>query len=269
MIYDHQPGDEIQYREWYNNSGGPPAANYQRYTKHVFLERNNSPDTITYRIERSVFEMGSDVLVTDTILLKYRRDVVLAEIPYDYIDQNNRLEYRVLELKDYCGFSMWTYIAKPEHLIYCVEDNCWGVYDTQGPPPIGETRLVAGLGLYVDVRAVISPPPYGYSSGEEIDFFKKNGISCGQEVIVNVGNQPLVDYSLTIYPNPAGNKLFIKTDSAMNGTIRILNLSGQLLAEMSFENSLSEISTENLKPGIYLVKVIGNKGVAVKKFIKE
>lgn len=269
MIYDHQPGDEIQYREWYDNFGGPPAVNYQRFTKYVFLERSNSPDTITYRVKRSVFEMGSDVILTDTILLQYRREVVLAEIPYDYIDQNNRMEYRVLDMADYCGLSMWTYTTKPEYLMYCAEDNCWGVYDTQGPPPVGETRVVAGLGLYLDVSTVISPPPYGYSSGKEVVYFKKNGISCGQEVIVGVENQPLSDHTVTIFPNPAGDKLFIKSASAIDGTILILNMNGQLVHESVFENSFAEISTGNLSPGIYLIKVIGSNGVTVKKFIKQ
>ncbi len=269
MIYDHQPGDEIQYREWFDNFGGPPAVNYQRFTKYVFLERSNSPDTITYRVKRSVFEMGSDVMLTDTILLQYRRGVVLAEIPYDYIDQNNRMEYRVLDMADYCGLSMWTYTTKPEYLMYCAEDNCWGVYDTQGPPPVGETRVVAGLGLYLDVSTVISPPPYGYSSGKEVVYFKKNGISCGQEVIVGVENQPLIDHSVAIFPNPAGDFLYIRNEHDNSGTIGIFNSNGQLKISAIIENQLTELDLTNLSPGIYLVKVIGAKQLRSFKLIKE
>lgn len=72
-----------------------------------------------------------------------------------------------------------------------------------------------------------------------------------------------------IYPNPAGDKIFVQTGSDIDGTIRIFNLNGQVIYESLFENSFAEISTEHLKPGVYLIKVIGSKRVAVKKFVKQ
>jgi hypothetical protein len=75
--------------------------------------------------------------------------------------------------------------------------------------------------------------------------------------------------NIEIYPNPAGDKVFIKSDSDINGTILIFNLNGQLISETNSEKSLTEVSTEILMSGVYLIKVIGSKGVTVKKFIKQ
>lgn len=77
------------------------------------------------------------------------------------------------------------------------------------------------------------------------------------------------DERMFVYPNPAGDKLFVKSDSDFDGTIRIFNLNGQLIRETASNKSLTEINTENLRPGVYLIKVLGSKGLAIKKFTKE
>ncbi|MHC1776833.1 MAG: T9SS type A sorting domain-containing protein [Lentimicrobium sp.] len=269
MIYDHQPGDEIQYREWFYREGGPPYENYDRFIKYSYLNRTDTQDSIIYLVTRTVFEMGASNEVTTSLTLKYSREGSIAVVPYDKIYPDYIINNRYLKIVDYCGLPLWTYSNKPKYLVYCSEENCWGPMDVPGPPPIEETRYVAGLGLYLDRSYLFGFPPSGYDYWKGIVYFKKNGQSCGQEVIVGLNTQPLPDYSVNIFPNPAGKKLFIKTESAIDGTIRIFNLNGQLIHESLFENSFAEISTENLSPGIYLVKVIGQKGVSVNKFIKH
>lgn len=268
MIYDHQPGDEIQYREYYFRPDGPPYENYDRFIKNVYVDREDTQDSIIYLVTRTVFEMGASNEVTTSLILKYPRDGFLAEVPYDKIYPDYILNNRYLKIVDYCGLPLWTYSIKPEYLTYCSEENCWGPMDIPGPPPIEETRYVAGLGLYLE-ESYIFIYNWEYYRREKIMYFKKNGITCGEEAIVNVHNLLLPDNSLIIYPNPAGNQIFIKTNFVEKGTIQIINLHGQIIQETSLEEALTGISTKSLKPGIFLIKLIGSKGVAVKKFIKQ
>ncbi|MBK6967348.1 MAG: T9SS type A sorting domain-containing protein [Bacteroidales bacterium] len=268
LIYDHQPGDEIQYNEYHFIPDGPPYENYDRFIKYVYVDREDTQDSIIYLVNRTVFDMGESNEVTTSLTLKYSRNGFIAVVPYDKIYPDYIIHNRYLKIVDYCGLPLWTYSIKPQYLTYCGEENCWGPMDIPGPPPNEETSYVAGLGLYLD-ESYIFIPNWEYYQGKKITYFKKNGITCGEEAIVGLNNQPLPDYSVNIFPNPAGDKLFIKSAFAIDGTILILNMNGQIVHESMLENSFAEISTENLSQGIYMIKVIWSNGVTVKKFLKQ
>ena len=73
---------------------------------------------------------------------------------------------------------------------------------------------------------------------------------------------------LTIYPNPAKEKVTIQSESKI-GSIKIYDIYGKLVKAIS-NNSLSEIvNIEDLSKGIYMVKVISSEGFSQLKFIKE
>lgn len=72
-----------------------------------------------------------------------------------------------------------------------------------------------------------------------------------------------------IFPNPAGDVLYIRNEYNNSGTIGIFNSSGQLKIITILENQLSRLDLTNLNPGIYLVKVIGEKQLRSYKLIKE
>jgi hypothetical protein len=71
---------------------------------------------------------------------------------------------------------------------------------------------------------------------------------------------------LQVYPNPAKEEIFIKSDSLIK-QVEIYSLTGALL--LSCNNFNGKISISALPQGVYLIRVYTNEGVAVSKIVKE
>ncbi|NTW26238.1 MAG: hypothetical protein HGA37_16175, partial [Lentimicrobium sp.] len=211
LIYDHQPGDEIQFHDIFYRQYGPPFENYDRFIKYTFLSRTDNSDTISYTIARFTFYQDSLNGVLDTIQMTYLKNEVLATVPFEKPDTLWFLMNRNLYLDDYFGLPLWSYRESPEHLVFCGADNCWGPYDTNGPPLEGEIIYVIGLGEYLNQGYQFGAPPNGYSYSKRIVYFKKNGTDYGNEVIVSIKPSPLPEAGFSVYPSPVGNMLYVKT----------------------------------------------------------
>jgi hypothetical protein len=72
---------------------------------------------------------------------------------------------------------------------------------------------------------------------------------------------------IQIYPNPASTTIDIK--SPIIGTLSILDLGGQQILQQEITKPTTTIDVSTLPSGVYVVKVIGEKGVQVGKFIKQ
>jgi hypothetical protein len=269
MLYDHQPGDEIQYFDYSSYPGGPPEDNYQRYIKHHFLERDDTPDSIIYTVVRNTFEAGSPDQETDTITLRYRKDDILAVIPFDHIDQSASLVVKKSYQADYCSLNLWSYSLTPGYLTYCLADNCWGSYDIPGPPPTEQTVYVCGLGLYRDESAIVSPPPYGYDRSYRIIYFKKNGVVCGDEVFVGMNDFSGPPCFFTVYPNPVHRAMIIDKGVEGESILSVCDMTGQEVMRISVSKRLTKIDIGALKKGIYLVRIISGTEVGIRKIIKD
>jgi hypothetical protein len=81
--------------------------------------------------------------------------------------------------------------------------------------------------------------------------FKSLGIPDSQKI------------SASVYPNPATGRLFIKSEIPIK-SFRILDINGRTL--LSGEGNITELDVSSLKPGLYLLSIITEKGLAVKKF---
>lgn len=99
----------------------------------------------------------------------------------------------------------------------------------------------------------------------------RNGgyFSFAQNVVIEDDTQSVNDIDKTevlIYPNPARNTIFVRSDIPIS-KIEILDLSRNKLLR---ESSSATIGLENLPNGIYLIRtILQNKSVIVKKFIKN
>lgn len=75
--------------------------------------------------------------------------------------------------------------------------------------------------------------------------------------------------NLSVYPNPANNKLFLKWDEGYLSEIRIFDAGGKLLffeKEAALENT-HEIDVSDLSGGVYFVRINNKKGMTTKKVI--
>lgn len=73
--------------------------------------------------------------------------------------------------------------------------------------------------------------------------------------------------NIAVYPNPATDNITI--ECPMSSQIEISNIEGQLLKTLMSSNSKTNIDVSTLPCGVYVVKVKTEKGVTVRKFIKE
>ncbi|MEO5572796.1 MAG: T9SS type A sorting domain-containing protein [Bacteroidia bacterium] len=79
------------------------------------------------------------------------------------------------------------------------------------------------------------------------------------------GTLPIV----TIYPNPVGEKLIVKTNNSELSEIVLFDMVSRKLLQQQFKNAVS-FNTEHLERGIYLYEVRGKNGVLKKgKVVKE
>jgi len=269
MIYDHQPGDVIQYHDFKYMEGGPPWFNYDNYVTHTFLERQETQDSLIYLVDRLTYNTDTSALIYDTITLKYKKNVIIAEIPFDKINQQSILRTTSLSKIEYCGIDLWTYRIIPEYLAYCAEDNCWGHYDIPGPPPWEIVDYVEGLGLYRDRSSIAAPPPEGYQFYWGIVYFKKDGIECGQQVVVDLDELSSPhDLSVVIYPNPARDKLVIESLNSIE-LVEIYDLRGLKIFEQYIpigENEI-KIDVSKLVAGMYVCCINSSNKKVVKKLI--
>ncbi|HOY30571.1 MAG TPA: kelch repeat-containing protein [Bacteroidales bacterium] len=72
---------------------------------------------------------------------------------------------------------------------------------------------------------------------------------------------------INLSPNPAHDNLIV--EAPINATIELINQQGQILERINLSKTKTEINISNFAKGLYIVKLIGADGIAVKKFIKE
>ncbi len=70
-----------------------------------------------------------------------------------------------------------------------------------------------------------------------------------------------------IFPNPATENISLVM--AGKSTIEILNSEGQVIKILKTEDNTTTVDVSGLSRGMYFVKIITEKGIGVKKFVKE
>ncbi len=74
--------------------------------------------------------------------------------------------------------------------------------------------------------------------------------------------------SLNIYPNPVGNKLMLET-GIDQGEILCWSIDGRLMWQELLSANLTQVSTENLPSGIYLIQLKNEQGSVFEKLVKR
>jgi len=76
--------------------------------------------------------------------------------------------------------------------------------------------------------------------------------------------------SVSVYPNPVAEKIkLIMPDGETIYNIKIVNVEGEELRQQEVNGSNPTIDVSTLPNGMYILRILGDKGVKVKKFIKE
>ncbi len=272
ILYDHRAGDEIQIRD-YLNYNYPSPDNHERYIKYTFLSKTVTMDSISYQAVRHVFDKGSSTSTNDVVELKYLRNEIITELPYDYLKPDYFFANRKLYINDYCGLRLWTYSENQNRgLRYCSEENCWGSNDVPGPAPTEETIYTVGLGIFNSLysdHAIAPPPTNGYTLSQSVIYFKKNGISCGSEAILGIDENNPKGILFRVYPNPAKDFITIETTDTKESFVTVHDILGHEIVKQLISDKLTSIDISKLKRGFSLVKLTTETSTLVEKIILE
>ena len=85
----------------------------------------------------------------------------------------------------------------------------------------------------------------------------------GSASIYSVNNPDV----LLIYPNPVTDYFFIET--LQKSEIEISNIEEQIIKRLTVNDNLTTVDLSNLSSGVYIIKAKTEKGIAIKKFIKQ
>jgi len=126
-----------------------------------------------------------------------------------------------------------------------------------------------------NLRAQIISPDIITSGG---DFYSSSTamLSFSEGVVIeesflpsanSIQNTGTVPDPIKIYPNPATTNLTIET--LQKSEIGILNMEGQLIKCIGADENHTDIDISAFPVGMYIVKIVGEKGMQVGKVIKE
>ena len=84
------------------------------------------------------------------------------------------------------------------------------------------------------------------------------------------GIRELQSSEISLYPNPATDKITVKTSGITGGgNLAIVNIEGQRLITRQITQPKTQVDISSLPSGVYFVHLISDKTVAVGKLIKE
>jgi len=115
----------------------------------------------------------------------------------------------------------------------------------------------------------LANPPVG-----AIITINANIVGCNTEAEIQAGclalstDEIMSSIPVEIYPNPASNFLYIKTDDSKQKTIEVLNVLGEKVTQFNINNSI-ELNTSNYSNGIYFIKITNDSQQQILKFVKQ
>jgi len=87
--------------------------------------------------------------------------------------------------------------------------------------------------------------------------------------LLDVKENILSNYNVSVFPNPASDYLQIEQSEANISHIEIINLQGQVIKSQRILGNQSTLDLSNVSAGVYILKIYTNSGFVVKKLIKQ
>ena len=139
--------------------------------------------------------------------------------------------------------------------------------------PFGEVQmdLVSGLtftktlGGFTDGETISYACKFAFAGGLAVTKYitYKVGTSCETLSI----SDEILENEITIFPNPAKSQLHIRATSVEIARVEIYSTLGTLVRKVT--NNKAPINIEEISSGLYLVKIYTEKGIVIKRFLKN
>jgi archaellum component FlaF (FlaF/FlaG flagellin family) len=98
--------------------------------------------------------------------------------------------------------------------------------------------------------------------------FNNIAVSAVDKNVLSAEDYLLEEQNLTIYPNPAKDKIRILSNSSIDKVL-VYNILGKLVYESPKKTSNLSVDISNLSKGIYFIKVFSDGFSKTKKIVKE
>jgi len=131
--------------------------------------------------------------------------------------------------------------------------------DSEPQVPLGTYRLIAKINDNQNATET------NYTNNNEL-FGNKNFSYTSSSVGLK---ENLKQSSVSVYPNPTEEYLYLKTEGKSLSEFRLLAMDGRLLLKETITNSVARIELADLPAGIYFAEISGPEFLVTKKIIKE
>ena len=86
-------------------------------------------------------------------------------------------------------------------------------------------------------------------------------------ITVGIAPQSMLSTVIEAYPNPANDKLTVK--SLQKSTIVVINIQGQTILQQTAQQGKTDIDISGLAKGVYILRLCSNDKTAVARIVKE
>ncbi|MCB9282735.1 MAG: T9SS type A sorting domain-containing protein [Lewinellaceae bacterium] len=95
-----------------------------------------------------------------------------------------------------------------------------------------------------------------------------DGVHITGNILLSDKETPNLNHGLRCFPNPTSGELFYNAGSLNAQQVMISDLSGNVISRYTQERAENRLDVSNLAPGMYLLQLVSEKGMAVQKFVK-
>jgi hypothetical protein len=131
---------------------------------------------------------------------------------------------------------------------------------------VGNAGFTAGTASYTSLAFSQSGDPY--VAYQDWGNSQKATVMKYDSVYVGISEQK--QSQITLYPNPAVDKITIETSrETLKINLAIINFEGQQLITHQITETKTQVDISSLPGGVYFVRLMNEKTVEVKKIVKQ
>lgn len=282
-VYDFQVGDVFQH--FYQSNWTNPFDTESYYETRTVIERVEDESQILYTFDVHRFTLDSTINETsdeEQIVLK---TAVIASLPFEiqaiegsqsdnvpdgYIFNNLTL------IDDSCG-SNFNFSSTGSYFHNCPVQSiaCFGNTFHTAPsewhenPP--EVIYKQGFGMTYSYEGwSITGEGVSGSETRELIYSSKNGLECGNQIVLNTDDQVAGVRALTVFPNPATSIVRLNLPGALLTNVTLHDMQGRTVLDAKIHHIEPTIDISTLTKGMYIIRAMsGNGDVYAKKLVVE
>lgn len=286
-VCDFQEGDIFQYH--FQSNYGIPNGTVNFHETRTVASRTDTDTSITYTFDVHRFEIDGSLDSNFTSAQTVSKTEHLAEITFEEQEHvtiiefedgiedlvfYNPYQFRSLQFEnDLCGDGPEFSVINSDYYTCPADGDCYGnnlhlnPFEWYAFPD--EYSYSPGLGEVYRYRGwdTFGTGPGG-SETNELIYVNKNGVTCGEQVILNTTDHRAGRQLLKLYPNPASDRFRIEMPEGTAEhlqTVELHDIQGRHVCAWPADRS--PYTMDGLPAGMYVVRAGGPEGVFTQKLV--